>query len=281
MDSHAPLTAGTLAVADEEWHYPSPELPLGPETNVSVTPQVDAMAFVHGYLGSTSFLAPLEDHCQTDHNAIGMPQHTSSKRGPLPLNSARLAEVNIERIHTGVKFLELLPPIRPLVELVEQHYADSWFLIAPLPIVKGYLDTMIQWQDTRLQKKTELLNAAAQIFKNTLQPYKIEPTMTVAEFHALIAGDNLRWEVVGLVFTLFGFLSITLSSRKSRIFAMPALSVELPKLDTRLMVHASNECVSFCNFCEVASDPLLWLLHMNILLLTTCRGDTSKVSFPS
>lgn len=100
--------------------------------------------------------------------------------------------MNIERIHTGAKVLELLPPIRPLVELVEQHYADSWFLIAPLPMVKGYLETMIQWQDTSLQNKKEISNTSARIFRNTLQPYKIESSMTADEFHALIAGANLR-----------------------------------------------------------------------------------------
>ena len=58
---------------------------------------------------------------------------------------------------------------------------------------------------------TQLLRMSEWIFKNTRRPLKTHGTMTAVEWSKAATGRNIRWEVIGMILSLIGLVSVNMS----------------------------------------------------------------------
>jgi len=132
--------------------------------------------------------------------------------------TAQVPRLYIERGAAVLTLLKELPTF--------QQYIDKWFsfargVILIEPMVKIFTSGLwATWSKTlQDQNAKDLQSMSERIWSNTLKP--LTPTlkrhMTPREFCNSVTGENLRWEVVGIVVTLVALLCMSLSGTPASI----------------------------------------------------------------
>ncbi|KAF2703823.1 hypothetical protein K504DRAFT_538630 [Pleomassaria siparia CBS 279.74] len=192
--------------------------------------------------------------------------------GILPANSTRseitskVTQIQIER---GMIVLSLLKDL-PLF----QTYIERWFsftrgIVVIEPMVKIWTSgAWSSWHKfLKDQKPTSLRHLSERIWDNTLKaPCDLLKRHTSPrDFCARTTGNDLRWEVVGIIVTLVALLAKTLQDGDP-IFC----SHDDPPVDREALAlkcfNASELCVGFCTDHDLINDIFLWLLYENTLL---------------
>lgn len=173
------------------------------------------------------------------------------------------------------RLVQLIRPLATYDELITQKYEESRFTVIPEPLALKPL-RMLRKQagDEGLFEDEEAL--AAMITRNTAEKsIALTPNMTADEFYATFTGGNLRWEFVGIIFTLAGLATTTawgephstLSKERDRY----AFAEE--------MAAASNACIEICNQHDNVNDLVIWLYYTHFTLVADAMEDLS-MSFP-
>ncbi|KAJ9483607.1 hypothetical protein VN97_g9793 [Penicillium thymicola] len=174
----------------------------------------------------------------------------------------------------GVQVLSHLQKIRWFYEIIElkNKIYPGWFLGPPL--TRALCDFMEQMYDCAVRNSQDthasLATLSRQIFVNTSKDVKTHLAMNLPEYFDSIA---MRWETVGLVFSLLG-TALFHTPDDDPIFTHRN-PWRLEESQLRNIATAIGEiCCQFCNGAGTTGDPFCWLMTQQIVLLTSIYGDS-------
>jgi hypothetical protein len=188
---------------------------------------------------------------------------------PPSYDTAPTSKIPQTHVDRGVLVLAMLKDL-PLFE----KYIDKWFsfsrgVIIIEPMVKIWITSLwSSWRKTLEASKADgLRQMSEKVWANTMNPLSrlLKRHTTPREFIAATTGDDIRWEVVGIIFTLVGLLSQSLQDGDP-IFC----SHDEPPVDRRALAlkcfQVSDTVETFCNDFDIINDLSLWLLYENTVL---------------
>lgn len=204
--------------------------------------------------------------------------------GILPPNSeeASTSKVTQAQIDRGATVLGLLKDL-PLF----QKYIEKWFsftrgIIIIEPMMKIWTSgAWSSWHKTlEAQKTGGLRNMSQKIWENTLiAPCDLLHRHTSPrDFFAKTTGDNLRWEVVGIIMTVVALFATSLQDGDP-IFC----SHDDPPVDREALAlkcfNASEFCLGFCTDHDLMNDIFLWFLYVNTIIYCTMHTTGSYTNW--
>ena len=219
-----------------------------------------------GYLGSTSFSAVLAEH----RNEIQF--EPEGQPDPYPVLA-----VEPNRVQTGAEVLLFLYNLKDRQKLLDRFYLRTWNAIVPEVLLRAAaisIDRIFEGfynHDLIVQ----LQKLATQIFQNTSRPMIIHQSMTVQEYCDTFTGPNLRWEVIGNLFSIFG-QQLVITPDNDPDFSQGSQD---PRAKDRLLeqvVVASTICLNFCDQASSANEMLAYLQYNDVMLQTQQYGDSSS-----
>ncbi|KAL6711531.1 hypothetical protein ACN47E_004465 [Coniothyrium glycines] len=190
--------------------------------------------------------------------------------GIQPVLSTRLPKLSVTQTHIekGATMLTLFTNF-PAV----QKYVDKWFsygggFIVIAPMMKIYTSGIWSaWQKTlEGRRPAGLRQMSEQIWDSTLKPVSrlFDRHTTPREFYTSVTGENLRWEVVGMITALVSLLAQTLKDGDPIFCNGDEAPVDRAALALQ-MHQASEMCVSFCDEFGILNDLYLSLLYENTI----------------
>ncbi|KAF2107677.1 hypothetical protein BDV96DRAFT_293460 [Lophiotrema nucula] len=293
IDSAASVTASqeTNAVSLSTLGFPpfQDEPPRLQAQRASSLP-AQALPTNDGYAAIDEPRRPLPDN-QLRGDSVSFPQassfisHTAilseneTRLGILPSANPRTgSDIPQAHIDKGAIILSLLIDL-PLYE----KYIDRWFqlsrgiiIIEPIMNIwtRGLWSTWHTILDT--QKADGLRQMSVKIWDNTMNPLEslLNRHTTPREFSANTTGENLRWEVVGIVFTMVALLAGSLQDGDP-IFC----SHDDPPINRNALVlkahNAGEACLNFCKDFDVINDIYLWLLYEHTVVSNSLHAKGS------
>ncbi|KAL5381318.1 hypothetical protein DPSP01_007309 [Paraphaeosphaeria sporulosa] len=164
-----------------------------------------------------------------------------------------------------------------------QRYLDKWFsfgrgIVLVEPMIKIFTSGVWSvWGKTlRDQNPKELQRMSARIWENTMKPVSrlLHRHTSPREFCSAVTGENLRWEIVGMIVTLVALLCQSLSD------ADPIFVSDKTCLEDRAAIilrthNASEICIGFCEDFAIVNDLYLWFLYENAGLYCSLRSRGS------
>ncbi|KAF2464247.1 uncharacterized protein BDR25DRAFT_97671 [Lindgomyces ingoldianus] len=197
------------------------------------------------------------------HSAIL--NENESSIGILPPNSAaNQSVVSQYHIEKGVAILTLLKDF-PQID----KYIDKWFsltrgIIIIEPMVRMWAAGIWSaWHKVLESQKPEgLRQMSEKVWANTMKPVTaiLNQNTTPQEFTTRTTGEDLRWEVVGMILTLIGLLAQSLQDGDPIFCSHDDPPVDRAALAVR-MYNASEACIGFCADFDIMNDLYLWLLY--------------------
>lgn len=164
-----------------------------------------------------------------------------------------------------------------------QRYLDKWFsfgrgIILVEPMIKIFTAGIWSfWGKTlREQNPKDLRRMSERIWQNTLKPVSrlLDRHTSPRVFCAAVTGENLRWEIVGIVVTLVALLCQSLSDADPIFCAKDAPLEDRAALILRTH-NASEICIGFCEDFAIVNDLYLWFLYENASLYCSLRSRGS------
>jgi len=190
-------------------------LPLSPSSEQSAdfpTAQLQddnrtssAVEGLPGFLGSTSFSAVLTE----GQEQIGLESEAElGIADRIPLASSRVASPHEHQRHLrrGAAILSQFHDLDRLEPLITQWEKQSSDLAIIGPFILDCLHSIkVDLLGTGLLQSPEtLLEAAGTLSRNTAGPLCVGKDCKFTDFHKLFTGSNLRWEAIGIFFTVCG-----------------------------------------------------------------------------
>jgi hypothetical protein len=124
-------------------------------------------------------------------------------------------------------------------------------------------DTLTSQDPEKLHRLSSLL------WRNTMSPVKFNKNTTAMEWARLSTGQNIRWEVIGLIATIVGCCANTLDRSDPLLVEF---KVERHTL-SKMLYDVSHACLTFCRDCDSLDDMFIWLLLEHATgLLSATRG---------
>lgn len=148
-------------------------------------------------------------------------------------------------------------------DLTRRYLRVSQSAAIPAPFLLRTLDTIEQMLGSSISDK----ELAALVLKNTSRSFDVSPTEDGSRFHLLFSGDNLRFEIIGILCSVAG--------RAEGHSSVIDMSTRLP---TRIeeMFRLSEQCIEITRAAGSSNDLSVWLLQDNMSLSTMIFGDCSK-----
>ncbi len=113
------------------------------------------------------------------------------------------------------------------------------------------------------------------IWCNTREPSTCNAQTTAIEWARLATGQNLRWEVIGLMALGVGLCANCLDPSDQFLSEHKVTRQAL----SRKMVEVAEACISFCRECESLGDLFIWLLLEYAGLIAVLKGDGSYACY--
>jgi hypothetical protein len=231
------------------------------------------------YLGSTSYASvfaedgPLPDtvHQQPSERMSATPSSVSSRS-----TGTRHCQIGVG--HAVVS--RLLPFL--FFEKSLQMCFDDGFSSAPFigPLILSLLPQLGQDVQRLTAPGADIASMYAEITRNTARPLKIPPDMLPSDYHTAMTGDNLRWEILGIVLMIAACNAQYLHEDDSLFVLEDGSKIE-KEIFIEDMIQATNDCISLCQAHGAVSDIMVWLLYGNMHLISCFYGDncacTSKL----
>ena len=228
-----------------------------------------------GFLGSTSFSAIYTEHA------------TSSDIGPRDdsYNIAPIAHQEIcdpkamapLRIQHGARLLVLLNDLSLIERLADRWYRTRQGLGTPIPLVRAIIQALKVSHENALShaRKDDLIEISRKICDNSQQPLKVHATATASSYVEAFVGQNLRWEPLGIIFSIAGASAMTLLDQDKSITGRDNRAIDRKSFASQMMSN-SDDVLSFCDHYRQPNDLMLWLMFENFTLITLHHGDSSK-----
>jgi hypothetical protein len=149
----------------------------------------------------------------------------------------------------------------------------------PGPLVCSLLPQLRKDLERLTAPGADLHHMYAEMTKNTAKPINVPLTMLPSEFHTLLTGENLRWEVLGLVLVIAAS-NAQFTSPLDPIFTLD----DGTKLDKDEFIEdtiqATNDCITLCQVHGAVNDIMVWLVYTNMLVISNFYGDNCVYLVP-
>ncbi|KAF2807241.1 uncharacterized protein BDZ99DRAFT_573110 [Mytilinidion resinicola] len=221
------------------------------------------------YLGATPYSAVLDEN---EMHLNFPPAQTI-----VPSSVAALSKVHIRK---GAEILSLLKDMSLFEKLINYWMTLSHGYIVIAPMMKIWTSSLwaVHHRALETQKPEALLKMAETISLNTIKPLRFDGKTTPREFAASCTGEQLRWEVVGIVFAAVGVVLMSLMDGNPLFYNDNDEPIDRKQLALKVW-DASESCLSFCNDFDILNDVFLWLLFENYVLSNSLHSKGSYANW--
>ncbi|EGD87653.1 hypothetical protein H112_04119 [Trichophyton rubrum D6] len=217
----------------------------------------------NAYLGSTSFLSVFQDTPSGFSScSVLSPQVDLGQWG----YDAAYTEINLARLLSAFELYEKL--IISFYERCNLTIIPMQLIIAPIRTTRAYFDAGGWLQKSR---QRELY---AKITQNTARPLQVTGTPSLEGFCSLFSGENIRWEFVGVIFSLAGLSAISDHLLTATPYP-PEDEVPNREAFAKEMAAACNSCSQLCKRYDNCNDIMVWLQYTYAVLSSDVLGETS------
>lgn len=294
----APMTRVVPATNEELWELSPVSLmsstSSAPSMSVEViTPSIETTSTVYhdsadtgpfskstGFYGPTSFSAVFLENQKTfqvDAHYLRCTSEPAQEKPVRPVIAApREREVpNSSRTNLGVKVLRQFPNQATVNYLMQA--ADKYEEYAlHRPSLKHYVASTGASYGKLLQqpRRTEDLRIlAAKILKNG--EAALETTTYYKDWVASHSGERLRWETLGLIFSILGISALSLPEQDS-FFATQLPLTSNKRVFATEMKECALDCLKLSQHMD-SINPLMVMLNYKIISIETMvKGDSSN-----
>jgi hypothetical protein len=112
------------------------------------------------------------------------------------------------------------------------------------------------------------------LFHNTSDALEYDGHCSLEHFASLFTGQNLRWETVGMFFTMVGLGAARVNVRHL-VPGSGGLNMRQRAVLARRMLEGGQMCLSFCEKTGHMVDPEIWLSLELSHLASVVEGDSS------
>lgn len=224
-----------------------------------------------GFFGPTSFSSVYE-------NDLGPNFDSRQDRSPYSIapEIGRTEEQTSSRTALGIKVLNQLPNQATCDRLFDLYASKALDKAFHKPTVICCISSL--WsnfgQALRQPRKSKDLRDIAQLLtRNTMSV--LQDTDDPDEWMASLTGRNLRWETIGILFSVLG--GVLLACPDDDPFWSTQSGRRMHRKEFALeMKECVDECVKLSNQMDNINILMVSLLFKRIILESQCTGDTSK-----
>jgi hypothetical protein len=196
-------------------------------------------------------------------------------QGSEPPTSSQVPQTHVEK---GALVLALLSDLPIFEKYIEKLFQFLRGIIVIEPMVKIWTSRLWStWHKVLEAQKTDGLRLMSErLWENTTKPLSrlLDRHTKPRDFVENTTGDNLRWEVVGIIMTLVGILAQSLQDGDPIFCSHDEPPVDRSALALKAF-HASDACVSFCKDFDIMNDLFLWLLYEYTILACSLHATGS------
>lgn len=272
-------------------------IPLTPNTGSSVSPKVSistpnpkpkAGPFIKsgGFFGPTSFSAVFlenrenlgnDDDIQISNDAGPHPAPDESLQSQTFLMLASNEYRGPPRVALGVKVLKAFPDHHTCKFLLEWYFANTHECTFHKPSLMAVASSIWSTFGKHLKEPrrvSDLEQASEMLCRNaeTALPDFEDYDNWLASF----TGENLRWEVVGIVFGALTSATLSLPERDAFFCTQRGQRTNRKSFALELK-DCVQTCVTLSNYMDLINMQMVALLARNLVLQTVLSGDTSKL----
>ncbi|KAE8550986.1 hypothetical protein TMatcc_009059 [Talaromyces marneffei ATCC 18224] len=259
------------------------------DSGSSETARFRKSIFSTGFLGPSSFWAAFDE--PNESSSIRSPATASaSTYPPTPSQSSPYTEsppaetsmaidsesttADADQIECGARILVLLEDLLLYQDLIQHRFTimDPWVFGKKLvnEALAGVFALRQQWRQGSKLSQAKLLAWSERLFENSSKPIVTHAKMTIAEYFSSIAA---RWEMIGVVFSWVGVAALMIPEDHESLRSDDGSIIDVHKL-RKLTVEVTEICLGFCDSVGTLSDPLVWLLLQQTILLGEVHGDS-------
>lgn len=220
------------------------------------------------YLGTTSYLSVFKE--------------TPSWTPRASWNCSLQAEFEHWRrnhAYASARLVRLLCAVGFYRKEIKWYYARGRFtkipgplVLDPLRLVQEHIEKNAWNQERNWERIYDQITAA------TSHLLRLTSDSSPEEFYSLFTGENLRWEFVGLIFSLAGN-SVRCRYDETHILDLGNGEEMDAYTFCKEMVLASNACIEICRQYEHVNDLVIWMYKSHLYLGSEVLGETSVFSF--
>ena len=222
------------------------------------------------YLGSTSFSAVFTES-QHHPELQELPEPEPDEKD-LTISDGKDSLVPRSVIQEGVEVLLQLANMTGHQEAMDR-WEGSAFSFGLLP----YIEDTIKIAKRSSSSKSGIFSLSERLFLNTSRPLQLQSSTTMQDLPAMILGDSLRWDIVGLMLTEAGLGNIGMDEIR---YAPDNESKRADGLDwkstAKKYVEAGEKCIYFFERLGNLNEIGGYLVMMNYILHTQVYGDAGK-----
>ena len=191
--------------------------------------------------------------------------------------SRNLAPIHPEYIQRGADVLALFQDMSRFRRFTQRWFDLSESSIVLQPVFRIWQEEM--WnvhKDVLTEAKPDELYALSEmVWRNTRRPVVFNGQMTYSEWAASSTGNNLRWEVIGMILACVGIVAGNLSDWDSIFDDIRDDIVDRVTFSER-MRNASELVLCFCYECETLNDLYICFIYEGLCLIELLKGDSRK-----
>lgn len=225
--------------------------------------------FRPNFLGSTSYSSVFAHSWKT--GAAG-----SAKQWQSPLYDVENGEeliISPEKVNAGAALLSRISTIPDIEGTIRRFYKVRHFVFIPEILVLNSVVSIKATLQGHSTTSSHLQNLSKAVFINTSRALDFSRCKNPKIIHEMITGPYLRWEIIGIIFTL-----VALSSQDVYDDRAQQSGQHGGHDFTLAMAAASEEVLGFCTSTEHLNDLVAWYQYESFLLQTSLHGDTSEYS---
>lgn len=182
--------------------------------------------------------------------------------------------ISDENLQRGVEILSLLANFPAFERFIHRWVDLSRGLLVSVPVLQQWISLLWTSHGGVLTSKSpqKLRSLSELVFRNTHRPLTYNSKTTARCWTALASGENLRWEAIGILFSIVGLTAITLPQTDPIFDHIKDMNIG--KLELGRKLHdAAEMCEAICNEIGLLHDLSIWLSYENFVLLSSIRGD--------
>ncbi|KAI0145120.1 hypothetical protein GGR57DRAFT_481412 [Xylariaceae sp. FL1272] len=193
----------------------------------------------------------------------------------------KLARVLItdDHINRGCQLLTFLKDSALIHDFINRFYdiGHGAGIVCIEPVMKQWLTGLWMTHSDTLKKRNpeKMRRLSELLWRNTLTTISVNENTDYKGWALQATGQNIRWEVIGLIAASIGQCASSLS-RSDLLFTQHKVS---KPVIARKMSSIASTCLEFCRETESVDDLFLWLLSENGVLTETIRGVGSFAAY--
>jgi hypothetical protein len=182
--------------------------------------------------------------------------------GTIPLVMADpVDEIQIKEVLSHLSKIDLIS------DVVHRWFESSQMCFIPGVFCFEALASLESAESRLKQGSVDTNRLAADILQATSKPFEIPSDIQPLDFPRLFTGENLRLEIIGLLFSYVGVATM---------FATPRSSKAETRTFAASMLSASDACIAICERSFNLNDIMVWLRAENLRLTRNMAGSASK-----